>query len=155
MELAIEGIAYDAATHRVTVHTADLLFADHFRLELDGDDTATDGGPGISATSGAFLEGGDYTAEFDLTVLNLVGQLTTDVEDLGLSTGAETSLVSKLEAVVRLTGNDVPQDTGILALLDAFKTSVNLWYERGQISQSDRDDLLAETDLILLGLTSL
>ena len=73
LDLAIEAIQYDPTADDITLEMVDLLFADFYRLELDGDDNA-DGSPGITDLAGNFLQGGDYAAEFDLTALGMVDQ---------------------------------------------------------------------------------
>jgi uncharacterized delta-60 repeat protein len=152
-EVTIDTIFYNPFQDRVTLHTTDILFADFFRLELDGDAAVTDGTPGIENLDGAPLAGGDFTALLDLTPLGLTDELIEKLEAIGLSTGSESSLTMRLEAAVTQLEVEVPEDAGISALLDAFILGLNQAFDRGEIALSDRDDLIADADLILLGLS--
>ena len=153
--LAISAVEYNPTIDRITVRTADLLFEDHFRLELDGDNPTTDSTPGIADLAGNHVAGGDYVADLDLTSLGMVEELIAKVEALGLDTGPDNSLIGKLNAVITLLGVDTPNDGGVLAVLGAFQTGVNHWFDRGEINQEDRDELIADSDLIILGVTSM
>ena len=59
-----------------------------------------------------------------------------------------------ITGLVNLFGIE-PAGDGIIALLEAFKSGVIHWFNRGEISLVDRDDLIAEADLIILGITLL
>jgi hypothetical protein len=158
---AVDPITYDPTADRITLRiAADKLFEDYYRLELDGDgldgpdldlagNSIPGGTPGLADLRGNFLEGGDFVAGLDLTSLGMVDELVGKVEDLGLSTGTESSLVGKLETAVKLLGMDVGNQNGLIALLNAFKRGVVHWYERQEISESERDELTANADLIL------
>ena len=99
--------------------------------------------------------GGDFTATLDLTSLGMVDDMVTKIEDLGLSTGTETTLTARLEAAVKLLGMEVTNDMGVLALLDAFIAGANRAFDRGEISLDVRNDLIDDADLIMLGITSM
>ena len=152
-EVAINSVTYDPGADRITIHTADVLFDDFFRLEIDGDDATSDGTPGIIDLSGNSLAGGDYVAELDLTCLTAVHELLDKVEALGLSTGADSSLTVKLAAVIHLLGEEVGSDQSVLALMGAFIRGLNHWYEKDEITLEDRDELIADAELIELGIS--
>lgn len=150
--LAIDHVDYDPSTDQITIHTLDILFADHFQLILDGDDATSDGADGLSNAFGIHLEGGDYVAEFDLTVLQLVNDLLSKVEDLGLSTGSESSLTSKLDAVLNQLDQNAGNDESLTAKLEAFMRGVESWYAREEITLAEHEELIEDAEFIILGL---
>ena len=93
-----------------------------------------------------FPPGEIYASLLPAEARNLIAK----VEALGLSTGAENSLTGKLEAVVKLLGIEVGQANGVVGLLEAFKTGVEHWHSRSEISEEDRDELILDADSILL-----
>jgi hypothetical protein len=152
MELLLESAVYDPEADTIILRTVDPFFDDIFRLEIDGDDATTDGAPGLTDLAGNHLEGGDYTQDFDLTALTLVGDLLTHVEELNLSTGAENSLTAKLDAVLEQLEINVGNDQSLTAKLEAFIRGVEHWYDKNAITLEEKDLLIAEAELILLGL---
>lgn len=151
--LAISSVGYDPVTDRVTLRLVDQVFADFFRVELDGDGAMTDGTPGLVSLSGRFLRGGaDFATVVDLHPLAMLEGLLAKVEQLGLATGTENSLTARLEAAARSLGVDVESGAGVTRLLEAFKIGVDGWFSRGEITPEVRNDLIADADLILLGL---
>jgi hypothetical protein len=48
---------------------------------------------------------------------------------------------------------DIGNDTGVLALLDAFKRGVTHWFDRGEIGEDERDELIWNAELIAYGIT--
>ncbi|NUQ63012.1 MAG: hypothetical protein HUU20_11010 [Pirellulales bacterium] len=149
--VGIDTARYDAASDQIKLRVSDVLFDDLFWLQIDGDDSTVDGTPGVTDLSGHYLAGGDFSAQLDLSSLTLIGNLLSKVESLGLSTGSESTLASKLEAVVRRLDMDVAKNFSVLALMDAFASGVERLYSRGEISQSDHDELLDDAELIRLG----
>ena len=152
-EMAIDSIAYDPAADRIMLRTVDLLFTDFYRLELDGDDAISDGTPGITDLAGNFINGGDFAAVLDTTVLadpavRAQGLIET-VLDLSLSHGTENSLVAKLDgALEKLDDGNPNNDHAALGKLDAFINQVEA--QRGKkISEDDADTLIAEASLII------
>jgi hypothetical protein len=57
------------------------------------------------------------------------------------------------DAAVKLLGVEVRNENGVLALTDAFQRGVLHQFDRGQLTADQRDELLAHTDLIILGIT--
>ena len=96
---------------------------------------------------------GDRTADFDLRALSLIEDLLAKTEALGLSTGAESSLTAKLNAALHLLGIETAEDQGIVAKLDAFIHGVTLWFDRGDIGLTDRDELIVDAQFIIFGLS--
>jgi hypothetical protein len=150
--VAINHASYDPTNDRITIQTLDVLFADHFRVIVDGDDAA-DGSPGLTDLAGNYLAGGDFTAEFDLTALSLVELLLAKVEGLGLSTGADSSLTGKLDAALTQMEIDAGKDQSLTVKLEAFILGVQRWYLQGQITVQTRDDLVEDAERIILGLS--
>ncbi|HKB38494.1 MAG TPA: delta-60 repeat domain-containing protein [Gemmataceae bacterium] len=152
--LVIDGITYDAATDRLTIRLVDAVFANLFRVELDGDDASTDGSPGIADLSGRFLRGGaGFQGVLDLQPVTLVQDLLARIESLGLSTASGNSLANHLKAVLHMLGAMAPQQDQLTAHLQAFVAGVRRLSERGEISSGDADGLIADANLILLGLS--
>ena len=151
--LAVSSVEYDQVTDRITVQTVDAFFDDLIRLEIDGDDATTDGTSGVTDLAGNHLAGGDFTAVIDLRALSLADNVLAKTESLGLSTGAENSLTEKLDAALHLLGVETANEQGIVAKLDAFIHGIMLWFDRGEISLADRDDLIDDAELIIFGLT--
>ena len=113
---------------------------------LMGDDAITD-------LAGNFINGGDFAAVLDTTVLadpavRAQGLIET-VLDLSLSHGTENSLVAKLDgALEKLDDGNPNNDHAALGKLDAFINQVEA--QRGKkISEDDADTLIAEASLII------
>ena len=153
-QLALTSAEYDSDLNRVVVSSADAIFDDAFRIVIDGDDDS-DGSSGLADPLGHLLEGGDFATSVDLGALGLVEDLLVRVESLGLNVGSHRSLIAKLEAAAHLLGVEPDSNQGIIALMDAFMHGLVLWYERGQISEADRDSLLDDALFITNGLTLL
>jgi hypothetical protein len=149
--VVIDSIVYDAADDVITVHASEPLYDDVFRLGIDGDG-AEDGTPGVTDLAGNFLAGGDFTADLDMTTLTLIEDLVTKVEEMGLSTGTERSLVGRLEGAVKALGAEA-NGNGVLAIMEAFKRGVVHHFDCGLLTIAQRDELLGDVDLIILGIT--
>ena len=148
----ISSAIYDLANDRITLHLVDAVFADVYRLEVEGDDARLDGTSGIANENDFFMLGGDFQIDFDLRVLTLVEALLDKVESLGLATSAEQSLTGRLTAATQVLGADVDRDDGLTHILESFRLGVQGWLDRGEITLAERDDLFADVDLLLLGL---
>lgn len=77
--------------------------------------------------------------------------LLDKVDGLGLSSGTENSLTSKLNAVLNQLKIPVPQSGGLLALVDAFITGV----EKNIDDEELRLELIFDAELIKIGLEGL
>jgi hypothetical protein len=149
--VAIDSIAYDAATDVIALHTSETLFDEVFRLAIDSDGF-DDGTFGVCDLAGNFLADGDYTAVLNMTTFSLIEDTLTTLEEMGLSTGTENSLIGKLETAVKVLGTEA-NGNGVLALMDAFRRGILHQFDRGQLTEDQRDELLADTELIVLGIT--
>lgn len=69
-------------------------------MRVDGEDSTSDGTPGIADTDGDYLFGGDSNSEFDARFLSLADELISEFEDLGLNRGTKSSVVGKLTGAV-------------------------------------------------------
>jgi hypothetical protein len=88
-----------------------------------------------------------------LTVLDTVSaidDLIARIEGMDLSQDVESSLTAKLAAAANLLGQNVTNDTPVLALLDAFTKGVNHRYSKGKLTPAQHDDLIDRVDLIRL-----
>lgn len=157
LQVAIDAIVYDVVESRVTISYEEILFDDVFRLEIDGDDVTSDGTPGITDLDGNFLAHGsfgyplvgDFTVDFDLRPLSRLDALIVNVEDLGLATGTESSLVAKLKAAVRALQQ--PEGNNDAATINSLTAFINeLKAQRGKkITESDADELLDDALFII------
>mgnify|MGYP001817720799 CR=1 FL=1 len=84
--------------------------------------------------------------------ITLVQGLLNKVQSLGLTNGAEEDLTVKLDRGLKSLQMDDDTD-GATTHLTSFRNKIERWFDKGEITASTRDELLADVDLILLGFT--
>jgi hypothetical protein len=93
-----------------------------------------------------------HVADLSIALLDpvvLVEQMLSKVDGLvDVSTGTEKSLTGKLEAILGQLDIEVPQAGGVVALTDAFIAAVNRWFDREEITEAERDDLITDAEFI-------
>jgi hypothetical protein len=152
LAVALTWIGYDPGADLITLRTSVPLFNDVFKIMADGDGPASDGTTGLRDLADDHLSGGDFAAELDLRGLTMLADLVGKVEAMGLSTSAEGSLTARLRAAAQLMEMEVGEETGVLRLLDAFQRGVVHWFDRGQLTLGQRDELLLDSERIELGI---
>ena len=96
-------------------------------------------------------DGGSGMAAMEVTVLTTqeaILDLFEMILGLELPNAPETSLTARLAAVGGLVGRDIGAPRCLAALLDGFVRGVRHWRDKGEIGDSQAEDLLTHANLI-------